>query len=390
MRRYSNAENNNEDLINNEEPYKTLNNNPYQQESNSPYKNNNNKTSENQDYPPHNEEEKNENNSQEKPKNELYVKNLNYKTTQEDFQNFFEKYGKVLKANILTINGKSRGAGFVAFEEREVAEKVLDMNDLELDGWKLIVKWANNKTTIHVGNINYKTTEEDLKNFFSDCGDIKSISIAKNKEGKSCGFAYIDFENESGVEKSLKKNGEILNDREIKVAKNLSRNERNNMRNSYRGRYYPRDHRSGINSSSFRRPGGRFGGGDRGGRYNFRHDVDSSRERFRDNYDREKHDYNRDRHYDDRERRYEHDRRRSRDYERSHHSRRHYERDIDSNRDRDRDRDRDRERDRDRDRDRERDRERDRDRDRDRGDRDRNRDRERRDRSDRDHDKNRD
>ena len=69
------------------------------------------------------------------------------------------------------------------------------MNDLELDGWKLIVKWANNKTTIHVGNINFKTTEEDLKNFFSDCGDIKSISIAKNKEGKSCDFAYIFITN---------------------------------------------------------------------------------------------------------------------------------------------------------------------------------------------------
>ena len=356
MRRFSSDENTKEDIPNNEEPHQSFNNNPYQQESNSPYNNNNTKTSENQDYPPQNEEEKNESNSQEKPKNELYVKNLSYKTSQESFQNFFEKFGKVLKANILTFNGKSRGAGFVAFEEPEVAKNVLNMNDLELDGWKLIVRWANNKTTIHVGNINYKTTEEDLKNFFSDCGEIKSISIAKNKEGNSCGFAYIDFESESGVEKSLKKNGEILNDREIKVAKNLSRNERYNMRNRNRERYYPRDHRSrgGLN---MRRPGGRMS--DRGGRYNFRHDVDSSRERFRDNYDREKHDYNRDRHYDDRERRYEHDRHRSRDYERSHHSRRHYERE----RERDRDRERDRERDR---------------------------DRERRERSDRDHDKNRD
>ena len=377
MRRYSNDENKED----NEEPNQSSNINPYQ--ASSPQFNNNTKTSENQEYPPEHEEEKIENSSPEKPKNELYVKNLNYKTTQEGFQNFFEKYGKVLKANILTKNGLSRGAGFVAFEEREVAEKVLGMNDLELDGWKLIVKWANNKTTIHVGNINYKTTEEDLKNFFSDCGDIKSISIAKNREGKSYGFAYIDFENESGVEKSLKKNGEMLNDRQIKVAKNLSRNERNNMRNNYRGsgRYYPREHRSGggTNGGSFRRPGGRFNGGDRGGRYNFRHDVDSSRERFRDNYDREKHDYNRDRHYDERERRYEHDRHRSRDYERSHHSRRHYDRE------RERERDRDRERRERSDRERERDRER-----RERSDRERDRERERRERSDREHDKNRD
>jgi RNA recognition motif-containing protein len=358
MRRYSNDEK--EDINNTEDPHPSTNN-AYDQES-LQY----NKT-ENQEFPQEHEEEKIAN-SPEKPKNELYVKNLNYKTTQEGFQNFFEKYGKVLKANILTKNGLSRGAGFVAFEEREVAEKVLNMNDLELDGWKLIVKWANNKTTIHVGNINYKTTEEDLKNFFSDCGDIKSISIAKTRDGKSHGFAYIDFENESGVEKSLKKNGEMLNDRQIKVAKNLSRNERNNLRNNYRtsGRYYPREHRS-SNGGSFRRP--RFNGGDRGGRYN--NYVDSSRERFRDNYDREKHDYNRDRHYDERERRYEHDRHRSRDYERSHHSRRHYDRDRERRERSDRERDRER-------------------RERSDRERDRDRERERRERSDREHDKNRD
>ena len=56
---------------------------------------------------------------------ELYVKNLNYKTTQEDFQNFFEKYGKVLKANILTINGKSRGAGFKLLKNVKLLRKFL-------------------------------------------------------------------------------------------------------------------------------------------------------------------------------------------------------------------------------------------------------------------------
>jgi len=52
---------------------------------------------------------------------------------------------------------------------------------------------ANNK--IYVGNINYKTTEEELQDLFKDYGEVKSVNIIVDKySGQSKGFGFVEME----------------------------------------------------------------------------------------------------------------------------------------------------------------------------------------------------
>lgn len=75
----------------------------------------------------------------------LYVGGLSYDTTPEGFKEAFEKAGPVVSADIITDRetGRSRGFGFVEFENADDAMKAIEMWDgQELDGRRLKVNEA--------------------------------------------------------------------------------------------------------------------------------------------------------------------------------------------------------------------------------------------------------
>ena len=78
-------------------------------------------------------------------------------------------------------------------------------------------KGPKTEYSIFVGNISYNCTENDLKNFFKDCGQIADIRLAKKENGKLKGFAHVDFENKESMDKALKKNGIELHGRTLKI-----------------------------------------------------------------------------------------------------------------------------------------------------------------------------
>ena len=51
---------------------------------------------------------------------------------------------------------------------------------------------------IYVGNIPYKSTEDDLGNLFAEYGDVTSVKIIKDKfTGRSKGFGFVEMAEES-------------------------------------------------------------------------------------------------------------------------------------------------------------------------------------------------
>ena len=274
----------------------------------------------------------------------IFVKNIPFKTTDSQLSDFFSRFGKVVKSEIIKKdNGYSSGVGFVEFSTVEEKKNVLMVNrdDLVIEGRRLDVKEArvdkmDYSKTLYVGNLSFDTNEETLKKFFIDfCQNLKGdfkVSIQRAFGGKPKGHAYIEFENEEDISNALKANGERLDDRILVVEMKRTRGP-----GGLRGR-------------------GRYQGGmwRRGGFGNRRYD-----------HGRERENYYRDRSRGGRSKSHDRSRERSRDRERDRDRRR-------DRGDRGRERgdrgDRDRERDRG---DRERDRYRDKERELDRGDRER-------------------
>jgi RNA recognition motif-containing protein len=77
---------------------------------------------------------------------------------------------------------------------------------------------SNNK--IYVGNLDYQMTDEELKSEFSSYGDIQDVIIIKDHEtGRSKGFGFVTFAEESALEKALELDGQEIRGRQLRVNK---------------------------------------------------------------------------------------------------------------------------------------------------------------------------
>ena len=97
---------------------------------------------------------------------------------------------------------------------------------------------------LYVGNLSYSATEESVRDFFSQHGEVTSVKIITDPEsGRSRGFCFVEMENAEEAMNAL--NNQDFEGRAIKI--DLARE---------------RPARSGGGGGG---GGGGFGGGNRGG-----------------------------------------------------------------------------------------------------------------------------
>lgn len=88
---------------------------------------------------------------------------------------------------------------------------------------------------IYVGQLPYNVTEDELRETFSEFGEIASINLIKDRfSGRSKGFGFIDMPNNSEADKAIKSlNKSSFKGREIKVNQAEQRRKRAPRRPRY-------------------------------------------------------------------------------------------------------------------------------------------------------------
>jgi RNA recognition motif-containing protein len=73
---------------------------------------------------------------------------------------------------------------------------------------------------IHVGNLAFNVTEDDLRDLFSSFGEVSAVNIVKERSsGQSKGFGFVEMLNNSEADKAMKAlNGSRLKDQLIKLS----------------------------------------------------------------------------------------------------------------------------------------------------------------------------
>ncbi len=73
---------------------------------------------------------------------------------------------------------------------------------------------------LYVGNISYNTTEDQLKELFSKCGEVVSVKIITDPHtGRAKGFGFVEMATEADAKKAIAElNGTMSADRTITVA----------------------------------------------------------------------------------------------------------------------------------------------------------------------------
>lgn len=73
---------------------------------------------------------------------------------------------------------------------------------------------------LFIGSLAWATTDESLKEHFASIGPVVSASVIKEKmTGRSKGFGFVEYENETDAKTAVEKlNGSELDGRSITVA----------------------------------------------------------------------------------------------------------------------------------------------------------------------------
>jgi RNA recognition motif-containing protein len=72
---------------------------------------------------------------------------------------------------------------------------------------------------LYVGNLPNSATEQTLRETFSQCGTVDSVTMVTDRDtGQSKGFGFVEMSSGSEAQKAIQElNGSTLEDRQIKV-----------------------------------------------------------------------------------------------------------------------------------------------------------------------------
>ncbi|KAM4746173.1 putative RNA-binding protein 19 [Anableps anableps] len=176
------------------------------------------------------EQEEEEEEEETVPGSTLFIKNLNFSTTEEKLQEIFSKCGKVKSCSISKKKDKSgkllsMGYGFIQYQTAEAAQKALrQLQHCMVDDHQLEVKISEKATRtaemshkkkqaekkqtgskILVRNVPFQATVREIRELFCTFGELKTVRLPKKAAGSGNhrGFAFVDFLTKQDAKKAF-------------------------------------------------------------------------------------------------------------------------------------------------------------------------------------------
>jgi len=186
----------------------------------------------------------------------IFIKNVPVEWSDEELKEYFGKCGVIKSAVAMKgADGKSRGFGFVNYEEHtEAARAVEELNGVEVNGTAVFVGRAQKKrdrerelrqkfeaikleraskftgVNLYVKNLDDLIDSDKLREAFASYGSISSAKVMIDDKGASRGFGFVCFGTTDEATKAVAEmNGHILGNKPLYVALAQQKDERKNM-----------------------------------------------------------------------------------------------------------------------------------------------------------------
>ena len=181
----------------------------------------------------------------------VFIKNLDVAIDNKALHDTFAAFGNILSCKVAQDeNGNSKGYGFVHYETDEAAAQAIKhVNGMLLNEKKVYVGYhipkkdrqskfeemKANFTNIYVKNINVEATDDEFRDLFAKYGDVTSSSLARDGEGKSRGFGFVNFTTHTSASRAVDElNGTDFRGQDLYVGRAQKKHEREEeLRKSY-------------------------------------------------------------------------------------------------------------------------------------------------------------
>ncbi|KAJ0041721.1 hypothetical protein NL108_008021, partial [Boleophthalmus pectinirostris] len=150
----------------------------------------------------------------------LFIKNLNFNTTEETLQERFSKCGKIISCTISKKKDKtgkllSMGYGFVQYQTADAAQKAIrQLQHCNIDDHQLELKISERATRLDevthkkkqkekkqtgskilVRNVPFQASVKEIRELFCTFGELKTVRLPRKATGAGNhrGFGFVDF-----------------------------------------------------------------------------------------------------------------------------------------------------------------------------------------------------
>ncbi|KAK7943110.1 polyadenylate-binding protein [Apiospora aurea] len=181
----------------------------------------------------------------------IFIKNLDAAIDNKALHDTFAAFGNILSCKVAQDEtGASKGYGFVHYETDEAAAAAIKhVNGMLLNEKKVYVghhipkkdrqskfeEMKANFTNVYVKNIATDATDDQFRDLFTQYGDVTSSSLARDSEGKSRGFGFVNFTTHEAAAKAVDElNNKDFMGQELYVGRAQKKHEREEeLRKSY-------------------------------------------------------------------------------------------------------------------------------------------------------------
>ncbi|KAI0192062.1 hypothetical protein EV127DRAFT_54291 [Xylaria flabelliformis] len=181
----------------------------------------------------------------------IFIKNLDAAIDNKALHDTFAAFGNILSCKVAQDEtGNSKGYGFVHYETDEAAAAAIKhVNGMLLNEKKVYVghhipkkdrqskfeEMKANFTNVYVKNISTDASDDDFRDLFEKYGDVTSSSLARDSEGKSRGFGFVNFTTHESAAKAVDElNGKDFHGQDLYVGRAQKKHEREEeLRKSY-------------------------------------------------------------------------------------------------------------------------------------------------------------
>lgn len=151
----------------------------------------------------------------------LFVRNLNFATTNERFYETFKPLEGLVSARIKTKTDAKRpgqvlsmGFGFLEFQSKDQAKAALSaMDGYDLDGYRLLIRASHKgndaaqerktedrdrknkakKSKIIIKNLPFEVSKKDIRDLFKSYGQLRAVRVPKKFDNTRKGYAFAEF-----------------------------------------------------------------------------------------------------------------------------------------------------------------------------------------------------
>ena len=181
----------------------------------------------------------------------VFIKNLDVAIDNKALHDTFAAFGNILSCKVAQDEtGSSKGYGFVHYETDEAAQQAIKhVNGMLLNEKKVYVghhipkkdrqskfeEMKANFTNVYVKNISADVTDDEFHKLFESFGDVTSSSLARDQDGKSRGFGFVNFTTHESAYKAVDDlNNKDFHGQDLYVGRAQKKHEREEeLRKSY-------------------------------------------------------------------------------------------------------------------------------------------------------------